>query len=575
MSVKKNRLLFLLCLFLTSACYSQQLLFTELLSRPTASGVTIQLIFADSAQVSVEYGTSSGVYPYQTAWQTFPDSTMATTALTGLSADTKYYYRILYRKPGDTLNTVRPEYSFHTQRSVSSPFTFDIEADPHDDYNSDTALYHQCLLNQLADSPDFMIDLGDFLMTDKLQNTSGIVPYDTIPYRCRLFRKFYSVSGNSVPLFIAMGNHEGEAGWYLNGTANSIPVWDAQVRKKYFLNPEPDSFYTGDTTNYPFIGKRQTYYAWQWGDALFIVLDPFWYTNPKPDSLNAWNWSLGSSQYNWLKQTLQNSNATFKFVFSHQLVGGAGSGQGRGGTEPADFYEWGGENIDGTPGFATHRPGWYKPIKDLLTENHVNIFFHGHDHFFAKQQKDCLIYQETPQPSLHNFNYPAQAAQYGYDSGLILSNSGHLRVTVSPIGTQVQYVRVYLPSDTNATHHNGDIAATYFIGTQNCYDSINTGTPVLWNSNYFDEMVFPNPFTTETKISFALDKTEAINLAIFDEQGKLVRTLINGNVVSEGKYDVLWDGKYSYGADARPGEYYYVLQGEKTGRKTGKIVHMK
>ena len=98
---------------------------------------------------------------------------------------------------------------------------------------------------------------------------------------------------------------------------------------------------------------------------------------------------------------------------------------------------------------------------------------------------------------------------------------------------------------------------------------------MLWNSNYFDEMVFPNPFTTETKISFALDKTEAINLAIFDEQGKLVRTLINGNVVSEGKYDVLWDGKYSYGADARPGEYYYVLQGEKTGRKTGKIVHMK
>jgi uncharacterized protein (UPF0216 family) len=44
-----------------------------------------------------------------------------------------------------------------------------------------------------------------------------------------------------------------------------------------------------------------------------------------------------------------------------------------------------------------------KPVKELLRENRVNIFFHGHDHFFGKQEKDCLVYQETPQPSHPNY----------------------------------------------------------------------------------------------------------------------------------------------------------------------------
>ena len=176
---------------------------------------------------------------------------------------------------------------------------------------------------------------------------------------------------------------------------------------------------------------------------------------------------------------MQNSVSPYKFVFAHHIIGG--DPQGRGGTEYANFYEWGGENKDSTSGFAVNRPGWYKPIKDLLEENRVNIFFHGHDHFFDQQQLNCMIYQETPQPSLHNFNYPNQAAQYGYLSGLIKSNSGHLRVTVDSSGTLVEYVRVYLPSDTNSTHHNKDVAASHYISRVNCYDSLSSVVPIVWN----------------------------------------------------------------------------------------------
>ena len=550
---------------------AQNIIFSELLSKPTASSVTVHLFFADSAEVSVKYGTASGTYSGQTTWQTFADSVATETLISGLQADTKYYYRVLYRHPGDTATTVRPEFTFHTQRVPGSTFSFIVEADPHLDYNSDTALYRQCLRNQLSDNPDFMIDLGDYLMTDKLNNAAHVIPYDTIPFRCKLFRDYFSTSGHSVPLYNVMGNHEGEVGWLVNGTANSVAVWDAQVRKKYFLNPEPDNFYTGDTTNYQYIGHRQSYYAWQWGDALFIVLDPFWYTKPKPDSLTSWNWTLGKVQYDWLKRTLENSTASYKFVFSHQIVGGGVQGQGRGGVEFADLYEWGGNNLDGTPGFATNRPGWYKPIKDLLAEHRVNIFFHGHDHLFDQQQKDCLIYQETPQPSLPNYNNTSATA-YGYTSGDIVNNSGHLRVTVAPTGVHVEYVRVYLPRDTNSNRHNKDISASYYIGTTNCYDSLSTGVTTIWNSNYADELVYPNPFMKQTTIEFSVDHAQKISLTVYNESGQTVKTLLSGNMIAEGKYQVMWDGKNAGGADLPSGTYEYSLTGESFGRRSGKII---
>ncbi len=565
------RLPLILLLLISHALSAQTIYHSEMLGRATDQSITVQLFFSDSAEMSVQYGTNAGVYPYQTPWQLFADSVPAEIVINGLLPDTRYFYRVCYRHPGDTAFTTRPEYTFHTQRAAASSFIFDVEADPHLDAMSDSALYRRCLQNQLADAPDFMIDLGDFLMSDKLKNTSGQLPFDTIPYRCNLFHSFYETASHSVPLYIAIGNHEGESGWNLNGTANNVAVWGAQQRKKYFMNPAPDAFYAGDTTNQAYIGQRENYYAWRWGSALFIVLDPYWYTNPKPDSLHGWRWTLGKPQYDWLKATLDSTTATFKFVFAHQIIGG--DPNGRGGVEYANLYEWGGNNIDSTPGFAANRPGWYKPIKDLLAEHHVNIFFHGHDHFFAKQDKDCLIYQETPQPDLPNFvNPPLQAADYGYFQGQILPNTGHLRVTVDAAGVQVEYIRAYLPSQETATRHNQDVSATYYIGAVNCYDSITGIFPVLWNSNYSDELIYPNPFATQTKIEFTVEKTEHITFQILNQNGQSVRTLIAGNMVQEGKYDIIWDGNDGYGVPLPTGVYIYTIAGEYDGVKKGKIM---
>ena len=317
-------------------------------------------------------------------------------------------------------------------------------------------------------------------------------------------------------------------------------------------------------------GQRENYYAWQWGDALFIVIDPYWYTKTKPDSLNGWRWTLGKVQYDWLKETLEKSDAKFKFVFSHQIVGG--DPDGRGGVEFANRYEWGGQNLDGSEGFANNRPGWYKPIKDLLEEHRVSIFFHGHDHFFGKQEKGCLIYQETPQPSHPNFQNVNYAKDYGYFEGQILPNSGHIRVTVGPSGVKTEYIRVYVPKAETASRHNKDISATYFIGAVNCYDSLSTGVPVIWNNDYADELVYPNPFMQETKIEFSLDKTEKINLSIHNENGQLVRVLINGNSIGAGTFQLVWDGKDGNGNALASGVYWYYFTNEDGTTKKGKIV---
>lgn len=559
-------------LILSLFSFSQQVTRSEMLGRPTDKSILIRMFFDESVEVSVEYGTQKGNYTLKTPWSYVDAATASNILLNDLLADTRYYYRVLYRRPGNTNFITRPEYTFHTRRNKGSSFTFVIQADPHLDQQSDTAVYNRCLQNQLEDNPDFMIDLGDIIMTDKLKNSEGKITRDTIKKRCEYLRSFYEEICHSVPLYMTLGNHEGEAGWTLNGNSENTAVWSTLERKKYFSNPIPDAFYTGDDTDHDFVGQRENYYSWTWGDALFIVLDPYWYTKPKPDGETGWRWTLGKKQYDWLRFVLENDQSLYKFVFCHQLIGG--DPNGRGGIEFSDWYEWGGFNKDGSYGFSDNRPGWYKPVKDLLKENRVDIFFHGHDHFFGKQEKDCLIYQECPQPSHKNFTNANQAAEYGYVSGQILPNSGHLRIQVNEEEVKVEYVRAYSAANETPARKNKDIAATYFVRPVNCYDSLATGLPVIWNSLYTNELIYPNPSDDQTNISFTLHRPERISIEIADLTGNHVKTLVDDNLIPEGKYEIIWDGRNEKGQKVQAGNYIYVIRSGPVRLSTGQITRI-
>lgn len=385
-----------------------------------------------------------GQYHWQTPTHSFKKGEPAEVRLNSLKPDTGYHYQFHWRSAGAASFTAGPDCCFHTQRPPGSTFTFTVQADSHLDDRADPALYRQMLANVLGDRSDFHIDLGDTFMTEKHASR------DDAAAQYLAQRYYFGMVGACSPLFLVLGNHDGENGGGRPGTRpDSLAVWSNTMRKHYFPNPLPDAFYTGNSTMDPQAGLLQDYYAWQWGDALFVVLDPFWYGLPQQRRNDNWTRTLGNEQYQWLKRTLEKSSAKFKFVFIHHLVGGLDR-QGRGGVEAAPFYEWGGRNADGTGGFAGHRPGWPAPIHQLLVENKVSFVFHGHDHLYAKQDLDGIVYQCMPQPA----SLPGgarKAAEYGYANGVILDGCGHLRVVVWPDKVRVEYIGSRLaPHDANS-----------------------------------------------------------------------------------------------------------------------------
>lgn len=409
-----------------------------ILGRPTSNSITLSLLSATDQAVTISYGAENATPDTQTV--ALKANIPAEAQLSNLTPDTLYLY---------TLNggEKRP---FHTARAPGSTFTFTIQADSHLDSNTSAEAYSQTLANQRADQPDFFIDLGDTFMTEKYK------PYTDAAPQYLAQRYFLGQLAGTAPLFLVLGNHDGE-GAPRGNSGMEISLWSAQMRTSLFPNPMPDMFYTGNSTPIDSLGSLQNYYAWEWGDALFIVLDPYWFTPPtRGNTTNLWNPTLGTEQYQWLQSTLETSNAQWKFIFIHQLIGGADK-DGRGGVEVAHLYEWGGYELDGAYTFDQNRPGWDRPIHQLLLANRVTAVFHGHDHLFVYQELDGIVYQEVPQPANARPGDTNSAAQYGYVTGDILGGPGHLRVTVSPDVVTVDYVQ----------SEDGQVGYSYIIRPEN------------------------------------------------------------------------------------------------------------
>ena len=473
----------------------------ELLGRPTDNSVMVNVVGNVDLEVFAEYGPTTGTYTYQTSTITRPADEPIELVMDGLQANTRYYYRIVYREVGTSTWIERDEHSFMTQRAPGSTFTFTIISDSHlGQYGGQTAderaLYTRTMQNVWEDDPDLHLDLGDTFAMDPSPLGTGmtVAEADNAYYIQRPIEEMGLIS-HSIPIFLVIGNHENEEGWNFDDVFDppdqSLAIVGLQARKKYFPNPIPDAFYSGNSDPLPpEIGPiggdsyREDYFAWEWGDALFVVIEPYHYTSIWPSEGGGyggegqdgevggdrWDWTLGIDQFLWLKQTLENSNAKFKFVFSHHIVGG-NNPYGRGGIIAAPYYEWGGLNPDDTWGWDTHRKNvdsrWGDvPIHDLLVANGVQIYFHGHDHEYVYETLDDIVYLECPKPD--DAGYTWEPYSYGhneghYPNGLEIENSGHIRVQVSPDQVDVAYVRAYLPGDgTNQTiAHSFTIEAPY------------------------------------------------------------------------------------------------------------------
>lgn len=478
------------------------------LGRPTDTSITASIMFDQKMDFYFEYGTMAGNYPVQTNTISNIANVPDEVELNNLFPDTRYFYRVQYRLSGGGGSyTPTPEYTFHTQRTKGSAFTFTIEADEHlYDKKGVDNMYRITLDNQLKDKPDFMLSLGDIFGDDHYPFTITSAMLDSLH---RQYRPFLGNICHSVPFYICLGNHEGENDYYYSFTPpNNLCVWGTQWRKYYYPNPYPNGFYSGNTDNEPYgIGNPENYYAWNWGDALFVVLDVYRDQCDTSDKPLKWAWSLGLPQYTWLTNVLESSTAKYKFVFAHHI-----RGQGRGGITNATQFEWGG--MDGsTNKFGIYRPGWPKTIHQLFVDNGVNIFFQGHDHVFAHEMLDGITYQAVPMAadSTYEIGKLANADAYTSDT---LDGTGHIRVSVSPSCVTVDFVRAYLPADTlSGAHKNGEVAFSYTVG--NCLTGVK-------ESNATESVkVFPVP--SKDKITLVLpENLDKVQIRLKNAVGQTV-----------------------------------------------------
>ena len=406
----KTSLLSLLALSpLARALAAVSALNSNIKGAPGATSAVISVTVNSDMKFYIEYGFTSGVYSLKSPIFTVKKDSVTDVPLANLKPTSKIFYRVRYMTSGAKSYLIKTGASFTTAALANANVnrTFAIQADPHMDENSDANVYKGTLQQIVAASPAFLMDLGDIFMVDKLpQKTEA-----NIRARFELMKGYYALLG-SVPLKITLGNHDGELGYSQFNTKS--------YRREYF--PEQ----TGELAYYSFTGP----------DQLHVVLDPFTYTtsNPKDDG---WQWTLGRTQYDWLKKTLEQSKETHKFIYIHHLL--VGNATSRGGVEIAKFNEWGGSNMDGSYGFDQNRSGWGKPIHQLLLDNKVGFVFKGHDHLYVKQELDGIIYQTLPQPS-----HPGEkldVKQYGYLSGKGVGGSGFLKVTTDGSTAKVDFIK--------------------------------------------------------------------------------------------------------------------------------------
>ena len=78
--------------------------------------------------------------------------------------------------------------------------------------------------------------------------------------------------------------------------------------------------------------------------------------------------------------------------------------------------------------------------------------------------------------------------------------------------------------------------------------------PVIQNVNNY-----PNPFNPETTISYELTSPETVACSIYNVNGQLVKSLVNG-YQSAGKHHITWNGTNADGQPVPSGIYIYRLQ---------------
>jgi len=200
-------------------------------------------------------------------------------------------------------------------KSIEPPIQFAILGDSRDGEKVFTQLVQKILKRE----PRFIIHLGDMISRPNEKAWEG----------------FFEISkAIDIPFFPVIGNHE----------AADTPQGE-EIYRRQFILPE---------------GK--TYYAFQTGGALFVILD----------SEKGKRKILGD-QWSWLKDILSSSDTPLKMVFIHRPL-----------FLPEDSLKLG-KAMD-------KHPLARDDLHQLFVKTKVKAVFQGDDHRYGRMAKDQILY---------------------------------------------------------------------------------------------------------------------------------------------------------------------------------------
>lgn len=474
-----------------------------MVGRVTESGAVVHLVTSDTLsapiRVRVRWSESpddledSPNVSSEAVGQTQSDSIEL--AITGLGPDRKYYYLVQYEEPSNPDVWVNLPFvgEFRVQRPAGSEFDFCVIADAHwgrpdFNYSLDGAWGFNCsacLSHMLSErDSDFCVELGDGAYLVEVQSQEDA--YD----RYDGYRRVMSTILQKMPLYMVLGNHEQEAGFFQqedptiqpltmsrSAPAQYLQKWGTRARLTFIPNPKGNTYPEGgegpprydssvdwgagsDPWNDGDRSYLQNFYAWTWGDALFIVLDPYRYTlvgeTRVPTSPSEWR--LGPTQWQFLEDVLSASTARWKFILCHHQVGGG----------LIDVNGWlinegQGEAYGRGSAIEATRPGTEQArLHELMKCHGVQFFVYGHDHAFCHSVLDGVNYLLCGRPSFLNtwFNKPGMRSSYGDVlvqgrdkpwTRALYTVLGYARFRVSPERVTMEWVRTGYSFAQNAT----------------------------------------------------------------------------------------------------------------------------
>ena len=94
------------------------------------------------------------------------------------------------------------------------------------------------------------------------------------------------------------------------------------------------------------------------------------------------------------------------------------------------------------------------------------------------------------------------------------------------------------------------------------------------HNNFVLQQSYPNPFNTQTTISYHLPVKAHTTLKIYNTLGQEIRTLVNENHQT-GEHSIVWDGTNSTGKSVDSGIYFCILYVDNKPISTKKIVLLK